>query len=297
MSYRPSNPGGEPPGTIAPSFTLYVREWISDRALFGGRGSIYAPPMSFGLGHGRDLDDAPGVVGVAARELPPLPDDILARPAAGRVDPRAWFTASALPLELEIGSGKGTFILNQAEADAGTNYLGIEWAREFYLYAADRVRRRGLGNVRMLHADAGEFLRWRCPAAILRVIHLYFSDPWPKRRHHKNRVVQHAFLGEAWRCLIPGGELRIVTDHDELWAWDQQHFAPWTRRPDAGGDSSLWPAQFSQDADPPFEMLPFTPPAWVGEGQVVGTNYERKMCGQRGPHACVLKKRSTGIGR
>lgn len=251
--------------------------------------------MSFGLGHGRDLDDAPGVVGVAARELPPLPDDVLAHPEGGRVDPRAWFTQPGRPLELEIGSGKGTFILNQASADPQTNYLGIEWAREFYLYTADRVRRRALGNVRMLHADAGEFLRWRCPSAILRVIHLYFSDPWPKRRHHKNRVVQHAFLGEAWRCLSPGGELRVVTDHDELWAWDEEHFAAWTRDEGRGGEPSRWP-QDARAGGPPFEVLGFSPPAWVGEGEVVGTNYERKMCGERGPHACVLRRRALGGG-
>ncbi len=252
--------------------------------------------MSFGLGHGRELDDAPGVVGVGARELPPLPDDILANPDAGRVDPRAWFADGTLALELEIGSGKGTFLLNQAAADPGTNYLGIEWAREFYLYAADRVRRRELRNVRMLHADAGEFLRWRCPSAILRVIHLYFSDPWPKRRHHKNRVVQHAFLGEAWRCLLPGGELRVVTDHDELWAWDQQHFELWTRGEGDGGDPGAWPPEARENAGSPFELLAFTAPDWVGEGETVGTNYERKMCGERGPHACVLRKRGLEGG-
>ncbi len=225
--------------------------------------------MSFGLGHGRDLDEAAGVVGVSAQELPPLPDEALGNPEAGRLDPRQWFPDPSRPFEMEIGSGKGTFILEQGKAEPRVNFLGVEWAREFYLYAADRVRRAGLTNVRMLRTDATEFLQWRCPAGIVRVVHLYFSDPWPKKKHHKNRVVQDAFLREVWRVLEVGGELRVVTDHDELWAWDVEHFAR------AAG-------LFTQEA--------FVPPAWVGEGEVIGTNYERKMCVEKGAHAVVLRK-------
>jgi tRNA (guanine-N7-)-methyltransferase len=233
--------------------------------------------MSFGLGHGRDLDDAPGIVGVTSQELPSLPDEALTDPQAGFVDPRRWFPDPSRPLELEIGPGKGSFILETARANPDVNFLGIEWAREFYLYAADRVRRAGLRNVRLLRADASDFLRWRCPSGILSVIHLYFSDPWPKKKHHKNRVIQDRFLQEAHRTLIPGGELRVVTDHDELWEWDMEHFKRWTQ-------------PRSPDASAPFELLPFTPPEWVGEGQLVGTNYERKMCTDKPPHAAVLRK-------
>jgi len=241
--------------------------------------------MSFGLGHGRGLDDAPGVIGVGADELPPLPDDAMNDPHAGFIDPRLWFPDPARPFEIEIGSGKGTFILEQGRADPGTNYLGIEWAREFYLYAADRVRRAGLTNVRMLRTDATDFLRWRLPAAIVRTIHLYFSDPWPKRKHHKNRVVQDRFLADAHRVLLPGGELRVVTDHDDLWAWDEAHFARWTVP--GGADVPIPPGPGA-----PFERLPFAPPPWVGEGELVGTNYERKFRREDRPaHAVTLRKR------
>ena len=120
--------------------------------------------MSFGLGHGRTLDDAPGIVGVSPEELGPLPDTILDDPDAARIDPRAWFARPEAPFELEIGSGKGTFLVQQAARQPQSNFLGIEWAGEFYAYAADRVRRRreadgSLTNVRLLHADATEFLR------------------------------------------------------------------------------------------------------------------------------------------
>jgi tRNA (guanine-N7-)-methyltransferase len=248
--------------------------------------------MSFGLGHGRRLDDAPGVIGVAGAEIPPIPDSILTDPLAGRIDPRGWFADPSRPLEIEIGCGKGGFILQESGAHPEVNYLGIEHAREFYLYTADRVRRRNAGaatNVRMLHADAAEFLQWRCPDGCVRVIHLYFSDPWPKRKHHKNRVVQDRFLADAWRVLVPGGELRVVTDHDELWEWDMEHFRRWTG---AGGGIPEALVRGFALPERPYEMGPFQAPSWAEEGDVVGTNYERKMCSEAPPHACVLVRSS-----
>lgn len=246
-------------------------------------------------------DTAPGVIAVPRDQIPPLPDDILTRPEAGRLDPRAWFSNSSQPLELEIGCGKGTFILQESKARPAVNFLGFEWEGEYFAYTCDRLRRAGAANARVLHADAVEFLRWRMPSGLLRVIHLYFSDPWPKAKHHKNRVVQHRFLAEAWRTLAPGGELRVVTDHDELWDWCAERFAVWTDAaafaawriqgaPDHVGrvpDAALPP--IPTDAAP-FEKLPFTPPERVEDGEFVGTNYERKMCVGKTPHSCTLRK-------
>ena len=270
--------------------------------------------MSFGLGHGRALDDARGVVGISEEELGPLPDDVLTNPAAGRVDPRAWFAEAGRRFELEIGSGKGTFLVQQAELEPATNFLGIEWAGEFYQYAADRIRQRresgSHANVRMLHDDATEFLRWRCTDGICRVIHLYFSDPWPKSRHHKKRVIQHRFLADAWRVLEPGGELRVVTDHADLWAWELAHFEGWVgdamdcepyldeaagklefarglvpRTPEGGG------ARRESMPAAPFAIGGFDRPDSAGEGEVVGTNFERKFIAEgRSFNAAVLKK-------
>ncbi|MEM1184647.1 MAG: hypothetical protein AAGI53_06545 [Planctomycetota bacterium] len=243
--------------------------------------------MSFGLGHGKPLSTEG--VGV---ELPPLPDDVVQNSEAGRLDPRDWFNDPGRRFELEIGSGKGTFLVQQAALESETNFLGIEWAGEFYRYAADRVRRRReagqLLNVRMLHTDATVFLKWRCPDSFIRVIHLYFSDPWPKKRHHKNRVVQHAFLADAWRTLVPGGELRVVTDHDDLWAWDEEHFDRWTtsEHTDLPERAGLPPV--------PFDRLDFDRPESAREGELVGTNFERKFREEgRSFHACVLRKPET----
>lgn len=214
--------------------------------------------MSFGLSRGRELDGTGWSMDQS--ELPPF--------ESGRIDPRGWFLDPARPFELEIGSGKGTFLLQESQARPAVNFLGIEWAGEFHRYAADRFRRRAVPNVRLLRADATEFIRFWVPDGIVSVIHLYFSDPWPKSRHHKRRVVQDHTLREFHRILVPRGELRIVTDHDELWAWCEEHVA---RHTDL------------------FERIPFERPASADADEVVGTNFERKYRREGRPfHAMTL---------
>lgn len=237
------------------------------------------------------FDDAPGIIGVAPHELPPLPDSILTDPGAGYHDPRLWFRDPSLPFELEIGCGKGTFILEESRARPDTNFLGIEWEHEYYSYSADRLRRVNATNTRMLRADATEFLRWRCPSAIVRVIHLYFSDPWPKPRHHKNRVVQDRFLADAWRVLVAGGELRIVTDHSDYWSWMEERFARWI-------SSERAPEIPATISTPAYERLVYQKTTAAGEGELVGTNFERKYRREGRPfHSCTLRKRAGENGQ
>jgi tRNA (guanine-N7-)-methyltransferase len=202
-----------------------------------------------------------------------LPEFDLERPDAGIVDPRTWFEVPQRPLEIEIGSGKGTFLVQQAALRPEVNYLGIEWARAYYRYAADRVRRRELTNVRVLHANAAEFVRHRCPAGIARVIHLYFSDPWPKKRHRKRRVLQASTLESFHRILVDNGELRLVTDHDGLWEWYEEL---------AAAQAGI------------FRREAFAAPESAGGGELVGSNYERKFTREGRPfHAMTLVR----IGR
>ena len=220
--------------------------------------------MALGLSRGKALDTKG--VGLELTDLPPL--------ESGRIDPRQWYSAPENPqkrFEIEIGSGKGTFLLQHAKLQPEVNFLGIEWAGEFYRFAADRIRRHQLNNVRILHADAAEFIRYRCADEVAAVIHLYFSDPWPKKRHHKRRVVQDRSLIEFHRVLQNGGELRLVTDHEELWTWYQEH---------AARHSSL------------FEQCAFESPDSASEGEIVGSNFERKYQREGRPFfAMTLKKR------
>jgi tRNA (guanine-N7-)-methyltransferase len=158
------------------------------------------------------------------------------------------------PVELEIGIGKGTFITEQARAHPEINYFGIEWARWFWRYASDRLRRNACMNARTVRAEASWFLAELVPDASLAVLHVYFPDPWPKKRHHKRRLVQPAFMPIVLRVLAPGGRLQVVTDHQ---GYFEQSIEPAIR------GSSLSIVQYSR-------------PGSAAEGEFAGTNFERK---------------------
>lgn len=208
----------------------------------------------------------PGHFGIHQDQLPPWEQ--------GRIDLRTWFPEERRgnPLELEIGSGKGTFLAQQAEKTPGVNYVGLEWAAPFWRYAADRARRRGLENVRVVRIEAGLFVRQYVPDGCLRQVHIYFPDPWPKARHNKRRLVQEGFLREAHRVLTDrGAMIRIATDHADYFAWMEEH---------AGKVADL------------FERVPFESPEAAGEGELVGTNFERKYRREGRPfHGMILRKR------
>ncbi len=133
---------------------------------------------------------------------------------SGPIDLPAVF-GNGRPIELEVGTGKGTFLLARAAARSDLNFLGIELARAYCCYAADRIRRRGLANVRMAQADAAHFFRLCLTDAAVWRVHIYFPDPWPKRKHHRRRLIKPPFLADVRRVLQLGGQLIVVTDHRE----------------------------------------------------------------------------------
>lgn len=172
------------------------------------------------------------------------------------------------PVELEIGTGKGTFLLERARARPELNFLGIEYAKAYCYYTADRIRRAGLTNIRMLHADATGFVPEYLRDSSIWRVHVYFPDPWPKRRHHRRRSVRIALVTEIRRVLRPGGQLLIVTDHLEYF----RHIERVLDNVDG-----FLPISFPQ-------MLDST------HGSV-GTNFERKYIAQGRAffHAAVMK--------
>jgi tRNA (guanine-N7-)-methyltransferase len=99
----------------------------------------------------------------------------------GMLDFDVLFGRSA-PVEMEVGSGKGTFLLEEAKAFPEKNFFGIEWANKYYKLAVDRMGRWEMPNVRLMRTDAADFIAEHVPDESISVFHLYFPDPWPKKK-------------------------------------------------------------------------------------------------------------------
>lgn len=159
------------------------------------------------------------------------------------------------PVHIEIGSGKGTFLLSQAKAHPQVNFLGIEWASRYYRFAVDRIGRWSLENVRIIRTDAALFLADSIADDSVDCFHIYFPDPWPKKRHNKRRFICPENFDQLLRCLTIGGTIRIATDHAEYFDQIEQTIAQNKSR---------------------IEKVDFSPTAGADEGEWVGTNFERK---------------------
>ncbi len=119
------------------------------------------------------------------------------------------------PVELEIGPGKGLFLINAARRRPSHHFLGVEISRKYARKAAERVAKSGLSNVRVIPGDARRLLRDLVPPASLAAVHVYFPDPWWKKRHKKRRVFTDEFVREVARVLVPGGDFWIATDVED----------------------------------------------------------------------------------
>ena len=144
----------------------------------------------------------------AAAALPSAPE------APERVD-WARLYGNSNPVEIEVGTGKGLFLLNAALARPATNFLGIEIVRKYQLYAAGRYAVRKLPNVKTACADAKLVLRDFVALGSVAAVHVYFPDPWWKARHKKRRVFTPAFAADAARAIAVGGRLYLATDVEE----------------------------------------------------------------------------------
>jgi len=119
------------------------------------------------------------------------------------------------PVVLEIGSGKGRFLIGTATERPDLNFIGIEKSLHYHRVIGERVLKRNLTNVRLINHDAFVVMQKMVPDASIAEVHIYFPDPWPRPREQKRRIIRAEVLEEIRRVLIDGGSGIFVTDHQQ----------------------------------------------------------------------------------
>lgn len=141
-----------------------------------------------------------------------------------RLDPAVVFEAEQ-PLEVELGSGDGSFLVQYACAQPGRNFIGVERL----LGRARKIERKGLRaglrNLAVVRLEAGYFTGYLLPPGSVSVFHIYFPDPWPKKKHRRHRLINERFAGVLARALVAGGRVFTRTDDPDYHCWIQEAFA------------------------------------------------------------------------
>ena len=140
------------------------------------------------------------------------------------IDLRTLFT-SAQPIVMEIGYGMGEATWQIAKADPSTNYLGVEVHMPGVGKLMARLDEYELTNVRLIERDVFEVFYYMVKDQSLDGVHLFFPDPWPKKRHFKRRIINERFLADVSAKLKPGGYLHIATDWVPYAEWIKEVFS------------------------------------------------------------------------
>lgn len=139
-----------------------------------------------------------------------------------RVIPSDWvgpltlesiFGRKPAALEVDLGSGKGRFLLARAARHPEFFYLGIDCLLLRILRVEREARRRQLANVRLMYVESCYAVSYLLPPRSVAAYYIFFPDPWPKRRHHRRRLFDEGFLNALDKTLIPGGAIHVTTDH------------------------------------------------------------------------------------
>ena len=133
------------------------------------------------------------------------------------------------PLVLEIGSGMGDTTAEIAKAHPETDFVAVEVHGPGVGSLLNRIQSEGIKNLRIVRHDAVEVLERMVADGSLAALHLFFPDPWPKKRHHKRRLVQAPFVALLEKKLMPGGIVHAATDWPDYAAWIEEAFSGWEK--------------------------------------------------------------------
>ncbi len=126
------------------------------------------------------------------------------------------FPDPSRPLEIDLGCGDGTFLVELARHHPERDFLGIERLAGRVGKTARKIKRAGLSNAKVMRLESSYTVGWLLPASGISRLHLLCPDPWPKKRHQKNRLINDAeFLSGLRRVIEPGGEFLLKTDHED----------------------------------------------------------------------------------
>jgi tRNA (guanine-N7-)-methyltransferase len=164
------------------------------------------------------------------------------------------------PIVLEIGFGRAELLIDLAARQPERCFLGVEVSRKRVAKAARRVERSELGNVKLVHAPAEYLLERVLPPDVIGECWINFSDPWPKKRHHKRRLFQPAFLALLARVMQPGARLHAATDHAGYAEWIAEALAVTPQL-----ENLAAPAPWSET--PPERRVTSYEAQWLAEGR------------------------------
>jgi tRNA (guanine-N7-)-methyltransferase len=142
-------------------------------------------------------------------------------PDSVRIHPEDWLRPLPLsryfprpgPLEVDVGCGKGRFLLARARAHPQTNFLGIDRMLRRIRKIDGKAVRGGLANLRLLRVEAYYATLYLLPDHCVYAYYVFFPDPWPKKRHARHRLFNAPYLDALDRTLVPGGRIHVATDH------------------------------------------------------------------------------------
>ncbi len=129
------------------------------------------------------------------------------------------------PMVVEIGFGRGEFLRQLAALRPQVAHVGVDVSFKRVLKMARRLARSGIRNIRLIEGTGQEMVRELLPESSVETFWINFSDPWPKKRHHRRRLIQPPFVRDLAARLQPGGRVEIATDHEGYAGWIEQALA------------------------------------------------------------------------